>query len=308
MSATTDIKKGRTLLNELREKRKALINEVREYEAKRAEYREKRTEYNTKAREAFFAAQKEREERDKINEEVKLEKALRDMSKEDAQKALAELEALEKEMEEKGISPRKGGRGQTKRIMERINKLELEMETKPDLTVEEEREYIKELEDLYAKLETLTSATELKGEMRAIQQRLKMHRNNARAHHKKVTKLAEKSQEHHDRMIQLLKESNEYKALADEQHKLVQEMYDKIREIRAEINRVTKEADAIRKELGEKTSKEKKKEQQDLKKKIEEENKLKATLVKEKYEAGERLGFEEFKMLINHGLLKEEKD
>ncbi len=303
-----DIKKERTLLNELREKRKALINEVREYEAKRAEYREKRTEYNTKAKEAFLAAQKEREERDKINEEVKLEKALRDMSKEDAAKALAELEALEKQMEEKGISLSKAGRNQTKRIMDKINKIELEMETKPDLTKEEEKEYIKELENLYTKLETMASATELKGEMRAIQQRLRMHRNNARAHHKKVTKLAEQSQKHHDRMIELLNESNEYKKLADEQHRLVQEMYDKIREIRAEINKVTKEADAIRKELGEKTSKEKRKEQQDLKKKQEEETLLKATLVKKKYEAGERLGFEEFKMLINHGLLKEEKE
>jgi uncharacterized coiled-coil DUF342 family protein len=294
---------GREKLKKLREIKRDLIGQVRELEKERSQLRSQRDEENQQVKELFANAREQREARDAVNEDVKLNKALRDLRKEDADKALTELEKIEDEMEAMGINPK--ARGRRRNLSRRIRDLEMKIQTTGNLNPQEERELIEQIERLTREMDKLEVADEKRDEMRAIQKRLKSLRSEALAHHKEVKKLASQSQEYHDQMIENIKEARKIRAQADEHHQGVIDLSEKIREIRKEISQVSGETDKIRKELGEETARERRQRKQQEAQQREAELDDKADEILERYKSGEKLGFEEFKLLISRGLLNE---
>lgn len=290
-------------LSQLRDYRRDLISQVREVEKKRSKLRAKRDELNAQVKELFATAREFREKRDSINEDVKLNKALRDLRKEDADKALEELKKIEDAMKEMGINPKSYNK--RKGIAKRIRELEMKIQTTGGLKPAEERDLIEEIERLTLKMDHLEVADEKRDEMRTIRKRLKSLRSEALTHHKEVQKLASMSQEYHDEMISNIKEARSIRSEADEQHQGVIEVSKEISALRKEISKVSSEADKLRKQLGQETAAERKRRKAEEAAKKEEELDTKAEDILERYQSGEKLGFEEFKLLISRGLLNE---
>jgi len=290
-------------LAKLREYRRELISQVREVEKKRSSLRAVRDEKNKQVKDLFAKAREAREKRDAVNEDVKLNKALRDLRKEDADKALSELEKIEDAMKDMGINPKSFNK--RKGIARRIRELEMKIQTTGNLKADEERELIDEIERLTFKMDKLEVADEKRDEMRTIRKRLKSLRSEALAHHKEVQKLASMSQEYHDEMIANIKEARSIRSEADEHHQAVIEVSKEISELRKQISKVSSEADKLRKQLGQETAAERKRRRQQEAQEREEELDNKAEDILERYQAGEKLGFEEFKLLISRGLLNE---
>ncbi|MHA2252590.1 MAG: coiled-coil protein [Candidatus Kariarchaeaceae archaeon] len=294
---------GREKLRKLRDMKRELIDQVREIEAKRAKLRTERDKQNQSVKELFEEARVSREKRDEVNEDVKLNKALRDLRKEDADKTLTELEKLEEKMKDMGINPK--GRGKRRGIAKQIRELEMKIETTGNLNPTQEKELIDRIEKLTGDIGQLEVADEKRDEIRVIQKRLRTLRGEALSHHKEVKKLASQSQDYHDVMLEKIKEARGIRIDADKNHKEVVETSEKIKELRKEINGISSETDKIRKQLGEETAAERKKRRVTEAKQREEDLSDQATKVLERYKAGEKLGFEEFKLLISRGLLNE---
>lgn len=294
---------GRDRLRRLREIKRDLISKVREVEKQRNELRTARDEKNQLVKQLFADARESRENRDAVNEDVKLNKALRDLRKEDAEKALTELEKIEDEMKDMGINPKAFGR--RRNLSRQIRDLEMRIQTTGNLSPSEERELIEKIERLTKEMDKLEVADEKRDEMRTIRKRLKSLRSEALAHHKEVQKQASMSQEYHDIMISKIKEARQIRGEADENHHAVIEISEEIKEIRKQINKISTEADKIRKQLGEETAaerrKRKKSEEQERKEQLDD----KVDEILARYKSGEKLGFEEFKLLISRGLLNE---
>jgi uncharacterized coiled-coil DUF342 family protein len=294
---------GRERLKKLRDLKRELITQVREIEAQRSELRIKRDAENQQVKELFEEARISREGRDEVNEDVKLNKALRDLRKEDADKALTELENLEEKMKDLGIDPK--GRGRRRGLARQIRELEMKIETTGNLTPVQEKELIDQIERLTVDIGDIEVADEKRDEVRVIQKRLRTLRSEALSHHKEVKKLASQSQDYHDVMLEKIKEARKIRISADKNHKAVLEVSDQIRKLRKEINTISNETDRIRKQLGEETATERKKRKVQEAKQRETDLDSQASDVLARYKSGEKLGFEEFKLLISRGLLNE---
>jgi uncharacterized coiled-coil DUF342 family protein len=294
---------GREQVKRLREIKRDLIAQVREIEKQRAEFRTRRDEENKQVKELFHKAREARENRDIVNEDVKLNKALRDLRQEDAEKVLAELEKLEEQMKDMGYKPKSRNRQST--LARQIKQLEMEIQTTPNLKPTEEKDLVDKIDKLYQEMDKMEVADEKREEMRSIQKRLRTLRSEALAHHKEVKKLAAQSQEFHDVMLDAIKDARKIRTQADENHKKVVELSEEIKVIRKDITKVTGETDKIRKQLGEETGTERRKRKQEEAKVKEQELDDQAESILERYQSGEKLGFEEFKLLISRGLLNE---
>lgn len=294
---------GRERLKKLRDIKRNLISQVREIEKKRNELRAQRDQDNQQVKELFQEAREAREKRDIVNEDVKLNKALRDLRQEDADKVLAELEKLEEEMKEKGYTPKSRKRQST--LAKKIRELEMEIQTTPNLKAQQEKDLVDRIEKLSIEMDNIEVADEKRDEIRSIQKRLRTLRGEALAHHKEVKKLAAQSQDYHDKMLESIKEARKIRNKADESHKKVVELSEEIKLLRKDINKLSAETDKIRKNLGEETAGERKKRKQEEAKQREKELDDQATDILERYKSGEKLGFEEFKLLISRGLLNE---
>lgn len=297
---------GRDRLKRLREIKSELISKVRAEEAKRNELRRVRDQQNQQVKELFQEASLARERRDEVNEDVKLNKALRDMRKEDVDKALAELVALEDQMKDINSSKPVMSYKKKNSIVHQIKELEAKLETTPNLNPQQEKEMMDRIEKLYNDIDEIVVVDEKRDEIFVIKKRLRTLRNEAMTHHKEVRKLANQSQEYHDEMLEKITEARKIRTSADKAHKEVLALTDIIKSYRKEINAITQETDAIRKKLGEETPADRKKRKQAEAKKREEDLDTQALEILERYKSGEKLGFEEFKLLISRGLLKDE--
>ncbi len=296
--AVTEIKDARAKLSELREKRRHLINEVRNLEASLQHLRKERDEKNKKVRELFAKAREQREKRDKINEEVALNKQMRDILRKQADELYDKLQKLEEEMHSKG-----GGRI-PKGVTRRIRELEEKIETTPNLTKEEEKRLIEQIEKLSEDLEKLEFLKEKQTEVRQIRNKLKDLRIETRAHDAAVKTLAQQSQEHHEEFIKAVVEAKQLRQEADSIHHKILELNEKIKALRQEIGAVSKEADLFSKKLGEETLADKRKRETEARKKRETHEQEIAKKLLEKYQAGEKLSLEELRILYDKGLVK----
>ena len=179
----------------------------------------------------------------------------------------------------------------------------MKIQTTGNLKPQEERELIERIEKLSLKLDEVEVADEVRDALRKNRKTLRQLRGEALSHHKEVQKLAIISQNHHDEMIASIKEARTIRGEADSHHQEIIKISKEITDLRKEINRISAEADRIRKELGQETAAERKKRKAEEAAKEEEELETKAEDVLERYQSGEKLGFEEFKLLISRGLL-----
>lgn len=249
-------------------------------------------ETSKKIKDGLKKANEFRDERDSFNEKVQEAKNNRITT----QIALEELRKKLNRIKEKykDLKPiNREQKIQIRKLQNAVKARNMEIETKPDLSLEEEDRLIKEIEELSFKLSDLTKGDEARQEYSKVISQFPDYRNQLKSYHEEVIVNSEESQKYHEKMLaeynkideyrerikQLEDELNANRKVADDYHNTLISLYKRRDEIREIISRTQRR---IR-----------------VRKKRERSNValLKRRLAKEKLERGEKLDFIEFRLL-----------
>ncbi|MFX0100870.1 MAG: coiled-coil protein [Candidatus Hodarchaeota archaeon] len=233
-----------------------------------------------------------RDKRDGFNEKVQEAKNNRITT----QIALEELRKKLNNIKEKykDLKPiNKEQKIQIRKLQNAVKARNMEIETKPDLSLQEEDRLIKEIEELSFKLKDLTKGDEARQEYSKVIAQFPSYRNQLKNYHDEVIINSEESQKYHEKMIaeynkideyrerikQLEDELNKNRKIADDYHNKLIGLYKRRDELRDTIMTTQREM-RIRK----------RKERSNV-------ALLKRRIAKEKMEKGEKLDFIEFRLL-----------
>jgi len=283
-------------LSDLRLKRKDQITNLHAFTNKRNELRNIRDQKNQEAKTLFEEAKTSKERRDQINEEVQVRKQMRDILREDADK-------IGKRLVELGSQTKNVGIPRNKRVGDKIRKLERQLETTPFLTKEMEKSTLHQLEELSSEFERIEQFKDLRSEFRDIQNKLRYMQTEIKTYHTSVTTLAQESQIHQEKMITSSKQARNIKEEADEIHAEIIAMSTSINAIRKELDGLTGAVKKLSGELGQEIQAERKARKVEAKRVIERKMDAKAKEILSKYEEGNKLTLDEFKVLMERGLI-----
>ncbi len=138
------------------------------------------------------------------------------------------------------------------KIQERIEKLEWELQTNPNVTPEREKQIVDQIQVLATELEIIQQANRFHNKLVETRKKVDQLKKARRAISMEIQKLANQSQQFHEQMIKAFNEADEIKKEADEYHAKVVELREKIREVRKELREIEKkiqEYDERHKEL-----------------------------------------------------------
>lgn len=286
----------RTNLTSLRLRRKELIDKLHELNNKRNELRSQRDKNNKLARELFDEARTAKEKRNQINEEVQVRKQMRDILREDADQIGKRIVELGSQM--KNISVPKN-----RRVGDRIRRLERQLETTPFLTKEMEKQTLTQLEELSSEFEKLEQFKDLRSEFRDIKNKLRHMQTEIKTYHTSVTTLAHESQIHQEKMIEATKNARKVKVESDESHAEVIALSSSISGIRKELDGLTGEVKKLSNELGAEIQAARKARKSEVRRAREHKLDTKAEEILVKYKDGNSLTLDEFKVLMERGLI-----
>ena len=283
-------------LGSLRLKRKEFIDKLRACNEKRNEIRSSRDQKNKQAKDLFNEAKISKERRDQINEEVQVRKQMRDILREDADKIGKRLVELGSQMKNVGV-PR------NKRVGEKIRRLERQLETTPFLTKEMEKGTLSQLEELSAEFEKIEQFKDLRSEVRDIQNKLRYMQTEIKTYHTSVTTLAQESQIHQEKMLGATKEARKIKNEADSAHAEVIALSGQITEIRKTLDGLTQEVKKLSNEFGIELHAVRKARRVEAKRARDEKLDARAEEILVRYNEGNKLTLDEFKVLMERGLI-----
>ena len=286
----------RETLTTLRLRRKELIDRLHELNNKRNELRSQRDKKNKEARELFDEARVCKEKRDQINEEVQVRKQMRDILREDADKIGKRIVELGSQMKNMGVP-------KNRRVGDRIRRLERQLETTPFLTKEMEKQTLTQLEELSSEFEKLEQFKDLRSEFREIQTKLRHMQTEIKTYHTSVTTLAQESQIHQEKMLEATKGAKKIKEEADESHAEVIALSATISGIRKELDGLTGEVKKLSNELGAEIQAARRARKTEAKRVREQRLDSKAEEILVRYKDGESLTLDEFKVLMERGLI-----
>jgi uncharacterized coiled-coil DUF342 family protein len=129
---------------------------------------------------------------------------------------------------------------------------------------------------------------ELKAEVKALQARVELC-------HKNILEHAKKSQEIHQELLKKVEEARKNKNDADNVHELYLKTRDKMKYLQTEMAKISDEIKRFREEISAEEEKERKEVKEKLLENIEKQ-------AREKLKRGEKLTWEEFKVLAEKGL------
>jgi uncharacterized coiled-coil DUF342 family protein len=225
----------------------------------------KRDELNQKVQEL---KQKRAETKAKISEKVEQLKKLRQGAKTlEKKKPRRSQQDLQKEFAdtEWKIQTSSLNLQEEKELVERVRRAEVQL-------------------NIYRKLEESDKKElELRIEVKALDVE-------GKACHERLTQIAQSSQETHEKMLHKIEESRRIKAEADSYHQEFIRVLEKIKAIRQEIDAISEQVRQIKAEMREKEVKEKKLNEDSLRSKL-------GQQAAEKLKRGEKLTWEEFKLL-----------
>jgi len=233
-----------------------------------------------------------RQRRNVLNEEVKKLKVLREATLRKRKEILEEIRRLREERIRMNAERPPRSRSYLER---EIQKIEWKIQTEP-LPLDMERRLVDQVRALEAQMEFYRRVEAIKGkimDLRREAEGLKVDYANYRS---KISEIAAQSQEYHLKMLKKIEAAKELKAKADEMHQRYLENREKARQINLEMKKILDEIRSIQSLIKAEEDKEKRKKESDLKRQMEE-NALK------KLKQGEKLTFDEFKILLEKGLI-----
>lgn len=271
-------------LSALRQRRESLNQKSRGFA-------EKRDKLHKQAKDVRLEIARNREQRDALNREVKELKAQRDESREQT-RSIAEEEIRKLNQKLTYLKARKPKRHShvLKREKERI---EWKIQTTP-LSLEEEKPLVRRANQLEIQLSMLHQISKLETEVGELNCRINTKRREAALFHAQLSELAQQSQELHRRMAANMERKKALQAEADRCHQRLLDTRLAAQEAHEGCVEIREQAETLRRDLVAGQEMRKKLQQEEIRRKL----KAKAS---EKLKQGEKLTFEEFKLLTEDG-------
>ncbi len=295
-SEEINIEEKRELLSDLRLRRKDQITKLHELNNRRNELRSIRDKKNKESKDLFEESRNSRERRDQINEEVQVRKQMRDILREDADK-------MGKRLVELGSQMKNFGAPRNKRVGDKIRRLERQLETTPFLTKEMEKQTLLQLEELSSEFERIEQFKDLRSEFREFQNKLRYMQTEIKTYHTSVTTLAQESQVHQEKMLNATKGAKKIKEEADEAHAEIIALNASISAIRKELDGLTQGVKKLSSELGVEIQAARRAKKVEAKRVRDQKLDAKAAEILKRFEEGGKLTLDEFKVLMERGLI-----
>jgi uncharacterized coiled-coil DUF342 family protein len=268
----------------LKEQRSNLFAEAKELAVKR-------DKLNDEFKRLRVEAQELKKAMDEINARVKELKQQRSQIKAEVAKKATELKSLQSEI--KVLMAKKPQRSFGV-LQKEVEAIEWKIQTTP-LTLQEEKQLVEKVKQLEAQLNVHRRIEQLSRKKLELTTELKALEARAKDLHERMVSEAEKSQQIHKEMIKKLEEAKKLKTEADSLHKLFLQAKEKLRPVKEEIDKILEEIKRLKEEMAAEAEEEKRKSEENLLESV-----VKNAL--EKLKRGEKLTWEEFKILTEKGL------
>jgi uncharacterized coiled-coil DUF342 family protein len=251
---------------------------------------EKRNGLHEEVKKMRWEAKSLKERRDGLNGEVQRLKALREETWRAYRGKIDRLKSLRQRIREAAANrPSRSSQS----IEGEIERIEWKIQTEsPSLA--EERRLVERVKTLESQLEVYREIEGIEDEMAKLENEAKTLKDQIANHRDRVSEIAKQSQEFHEKMVGRLERARKLKAEADEMHGKYIEYKGRAKTLHLKYVEMLGHVKALRGAIREKEEEERAKQQADLRKKLEEE-------ALAKLKRGERLTFEEFKILAEQG-------
>lgn len=262
----------------------------------------KRNLLNEQVKELIKTAKEERDKRDKCNEEISEIKQnktllLKEIDGFNDQAKRFDLQLNGKQ--EKNPQVKRRSDHSAKKIRHDIQELEWKIQTTSNLSISEEREIVERIARLEQKFRDVRETDVLARDLKTIVNRINMLKGKLRNLDNELRSQARESRFHHKTMIQAFKNADILRKQADELHAQFLEAKEHANAIHNEYLSYIREINRIRLDVNK--NKQKSKAEQDAQRR--EKMKEKTEDAKKKFEEGRKLSFEEFRTLIDKGLI-----
>ncbi len=276
-----ELEKLRFRLEEVRNKLDLLRREIKSWSAKRRSTIEELKALRERIREA-------RTKRDSINKTVKLLKAER----EDLKAWLKDYKHKLSECKEK-FKVLRGRRpeGSVQTLEKQLEEIEWKIQTTP-LPLREEKILVDRAKEVGAKLGVLKRITALKEEERGLRQNVRELKMKINSKSEVILKLASQSQEAHSEMLRLIEKADGLRMRAKNESK-------KLAEVKEKLRVLSEEYKSIKNELKRRLEEKKLREEKERREKATRLLKQLREQASEKFKRGEKLTWEEFRLLSN---------
>jgi uncharacterized coiled-coil DUF342 family protein len=226
--------------------------------------------------------QKLRNERNKLNEKVKILKQSRTKTKKGIYEKILELKQLNQKLK---LLQNKKPFKSLKTLENEIHKIEWKIQT-TILNLQEEKELIKQIGELEKKVNIIRNLEHLKLKILELKTTLKSNNVNVKLVHNKIVEIANTSQEIHDKILNKMSKAKKIKTNYNEFHQLHLKIKTKIAFLKKEISNISFLVKQKNGELRKEEKKEKEKKRDVYRKELE-----------KKYNSGEKITWQEFKLI-----------
>ncbi len=266
-------------LASLREERDKLYSEAKKWA-------EKRNSINEKIKKLRIEATSLKEERDSLNEEVQKLKSLREEAKTKRKEKHAQILELREKI--RGLAERKPMQ-RMRHIQREIETIEWKIQT-TSLPVKEEEILISQVRKLETQLSIHKKIERTKDKLMMLRTEEKALETKAKTFHEKLAELVKKSQKLHEDMLEDLKKAGSLKVEADSAHQKYAMIKQQAQTLHQKCVELSDKIRTFEIQLKEAEDKKQAKRKSELLKELEER-------AFEKLKRGEKLTWEEFKIL-----------
>lgn len=280
-------------LGELKEKANDARKQRDEYNEIAKKYAEERDAKNTVIASLLAQAKEKKSLRDKLNSNVADLKAKREELEKTNEQLLKEYDKLKEELNT--LNPPKTP---LKTLVNRVKDLEWKLQTSV-ISLEREKDLVKEISELEKLIETKKKAEALKNQIILCKTQIGANKLLLRNIKNGVVSSAKSSQSEHTTMTGIYKQVDDVRKQADEFHNKFVEAKKKADEFHTQYLEARKEMKKIIDQIHQLKLKDKKEREKLIELKL---NQMIKT-AQEKLKSGEKLSFEEFQVLMEKGLI-----
>lgn len=277
-----DIQKLNEEISHLRSERERLSGEVEQL-------LNERNKYNEEFKKGKELVRELKQKRDMINSKVQELKMQRDNARKEASSKRQEIREITSQLSQIKLNPK----GRSRDTAAELERLEWKIQT-TSMTPEEERPLITRIAELERKLQLQQKVENLKMRLKELRKNVRELDMTGDSLHEELMKTVEESERYHEEMMRLVEESSEIKTKADEAHKKFLEAKNNLRSIQDRYITLLAAIKSFRKREAEARKKGKEEKLEELRRRIESEAEM-------KLKKGEKLSFDEFKILIEKG-------
>ncbi len=262
----------------------------------------KRNQLNEQVKEIIVSAKEEREKRDQCNQlisEIKEKKTILLKELEGFNEQIKRLEEQLDQSQEKSSEQKRRPNIPTRRIRKQIQDLEWKLQTTSNIAINEEREIVDQINRLEQRFREARESDVISRDLKAIYNRTRVLRGKLRGLDRDLRTKAHESRIHHKAMIQAFKNADVFRKQADDLHSQFLEAKKQANLIHNEYLTHIREINKTRQFINKNKQKYRQKQDEERREKL----KVKTEDAKKKFDQGRKLSFEEFRTLINKGLI-----